>query len=277
VKEYNIKRHYETVHIGWDELYPPKSESRKQKLELLRKARTVQQAMFPKQTNQTVAATQAYFRIAWRLAQARKPFVDGQLMKECFNIACETMFPADKNLKIQMNTIPLSASTVTLRTEAASIDVGNQLQTELAGCDYFSLALDESTDITDTAQLAIFVRFIMPDFEIKEELLGLCGLKGTTTGLDIKSAVVQLMKTLSINPAKLSAVTNRWSSINVRTGKWIHSIVAPRGELSGLPLVPLSDTSASFMRQASELEGSHECRERNRVFYQRQSIESSAI
>jgi hypothetical protein len=47
--------------------------------------------------------------------------------------------------------------------------------------DAFSIALDDSTDASDTAQLAIFIRGVDANFNITEELLALQPLKGTTT------------------------------------------------------------------------------------------------
>ncbi|GBP69562.1 General transcription factor II-I repeat domain-containing protein 2 [Eumeta japonica] len=46
-------------------------------------------------------------------------------------------------------------------------------------------ALDEITDLSDTAQLAIFIRGVDKEFTVTEELLALEPLKGTTTGKDI--------------------------------------------------------------------------------------------
>jgi hypothetical protein len=45
--------------------------------------------------------------------------------------------------------------------------------------------LDDSTDASDTAQLAIFIPGVDADFNITEELLALQPLKGTTIGEDI--------------------------------------------------------------------------------------------
>lgn len=56
-------------------------------------------------------------------------------------------------------------------------------------CRYFSLCLDESTDISDVSQLCIFVRCIQNDFSISEELLSLASLHDTTRGIDIFNAV----------------------------------------------------------------------------------------
>jgi hypothetical protein len=46
----------------------------------------------------------------------------------------------------------------------------------------FSIALDDSTDASDTAQLAIFIQEVDADFNTTEEVLALQPLKGTTTG-----------------------------------------------------------------------------------------------
>ncbi|XP_065664722.1 protein FAM200C-like [Hydra vulgaris] len=53
---------------------------------------------------------------------------------------------------------------------------------------YYSIALDESTDVTDSAQLLLFIRFITADFKSYEELFALETLKGKTRGCDIFAA-----------------------------------------------------------------------------------------
>ena len=55
------------------------------------------------------------------------------------------------------------------------------------------MAIDESTDITSTAQLAVFVRGIDQEFNITEEMLCLQAMKDTTTGDDIFNEVKALM------------------------------------------------------------------------------------
>ena len=49
----------------------------------------------------------------------------------------------------------------------------------------YSVALDESTDITDTAQLEIYVRGVEDNFEVMEELLTVIPMHGQTTTQDI--------------------------------------------------------------------------------------------
>ena len=71
-------------------------------------------------------------------------------------------------------------------------------------CKYFSLALDESTDVMDVSQLLIFTRTIDSSYEVHEELLKLVSLHDTTKGTDIFNAVNSVAS--AYGGFKLSAV-----------------------------------------------------------------------
>ncbi|CAN7937298.1 unnamed protein product [Ixodes hexagonus] len=71
----------------------------------------------------------------------------------------------------------------------------------------FSLALDESNDVCDTAQLLIFVRGADAKFEVTEELAALQSLKGTTTGEDIFNEVCECLDRLQLSWKDLKSVT----------------------------------------------------------------------
>ena len=77
----------------------------------------------------------------------------------------------------------------------------------LKNLQYFSIAIDESTDTTDTAQLAIFVRGVSSNFDIFENLIELLSLKGTTTGADILKALLRCTSNMSLDLSKLVSVT----------------------------------------------------------------------
>ena len=79
----------------------------------------------------------------------------------------------------------LSHQTIGRRIDDLGDNIESTLKDKLSACILCSLALDESTDQNDTAQLVIFIRGIDENFNIIEEMLDLCQIKGTTTGKDI--------------------------------------------------------------------------------------------
>ena len=64
--------------------------------------------------------------------------------------------------------VPLSRHTVERRISDINIVIESQLHSDFQACEYFSVALDESCDIQNKPQLAIFARFISTDCLIKE-------------------------------------------------------------------------------------------------------------
>ena len=74
--------------------------------------------------------------------------------------------------------IPLSDSTMTRRVKMMSKDVSEQLIQPQEDAVFFSIALDESTDATDTAQLSIFGSVVHQELNVKEELLDLAANGG---------------------------------------------------------------------------------------------------
>ena len=87
----------------------------------------------------------------------------------------------------------------------------------MKSCAAFSLALDDSTDIRDTALLVtdmrgtallvIFIREVTVGFDVLEELLEMASFSSTTTGQDICEHVIRAVETFNLNPAKLSGLT----------------------------------------------------------------------
>ncbi|CAK1604130.1 unnamed protein product [Parnassius mnemosyne] len=94
---------------------------------------------------------------------------------------CDILCPVKKN---EFEKISLSRRTVVRRIEMMANDIKTTLTDRMAGFESFSIALDETTDLSDTAQLAIFIRGDK-EFAVTVELLVLQPLKGTATAEDI--------------------------------------------------------------------------------------------
>ena len=133
-----------------------------------------------------------------------KPFTDGDCVKDCLMAVFEVICPEKKKL---FSNVSLSARTITRRIEDLSEDVKTCQQDCLKNLQYFSIAIDESTDTTDTAQLAAFVRGVSSNFDIFEDFVELVPMKGTTTGADILKALLQCTNRMSLNLSKLVSIT----------------------------------------------------------------------
>ena len=94
--------------------------------------------------------------------------------------------------------------------------------------DFFSIAIDESTDAKDTSQLAVFVRGVSPEFEITEEFLELVPMKGTTTGKDVADAVIDCHGRNGMDLKKLIAVTTDGAPVMVGEAKGTATLIARR-------------------------------------------------
>ena len=74
---------------------------------------------------------------------------------------------------------------MTRRCEVMAEDLTHQLWKDIADCEFFLLQLDESTDVSVTAQLCILIRKVFTDMTAKEELLTILPMKEHTRGDDI--------------------------------------------------------------------------------------------
>lgn len=113
-------------------------------------------------------------------------------MKKCLNAVAETLFEGKQkdDMCEKIKQIPMSASTATRKSEILADDVLAQLDAAIQSAPCISLAIDESTDVTDNAQLLVYVRFFNKDKkEICEDLLGVTPPETHTRGQDIYAAI----------------------------------------------------------------------------------------
>ncbi|XP_072377718.1 general transcription factor II-I repeat domain-containing protein 2-like [Diabrotica undecimpunctata] len=194
-KEYNVKRHYKMQHPSFTKFT---GELRKQKMLFLKREFIGQQAMFTKPIQDSETATEVSYEISRMIVKRSRPFNDGDFVKECIEIAAKKMCPeaSKKFEKIQLNRMTIQRPILSLS------------------------ALNESTDITSTAQLLIFIRGVTQDFEVLIELLGMCSLKGQTKGVDILNVLLDECSKTDLDLSKLSGVATDGapSMIGVNSG-----------------------------------------------------------
>ncbi|GFY06017.1 general transcription factor II-I repeat domain-containing protein 2 [Trichonephila clavipes] len=155
------------------------------------------------QTAQSNGIVSASFRVSHIIAKNMKPFTDGTYIKYCLIAVVEEICSEKLDLLTQ---ISLSRQTVERRIESISREICASINTNTTSFVYFSLALDDTSDIKDTAQLAIFIRDVDSQMNITEELLELVSLKGTTTGRDIKDAVINCAQSRQIDLKNLVGI-----------------------------------------------------------------------
>jgi hypothetical protein len=179
-------------------------KQREEKLSELKKSLKTQQNLFSKHRQLNEESVKVSYILSEMIAKHSKPFTEGEFVKECILKSVELVCPEKKNL---FANISLSAQTVTRRIEELSENISQQLIDVSRSFAFYSLALDESVDCTDTSQLAIFIRGINNDFEIHEELLKLVPIYDTNKGVDIFNKLIQTLEDFSISLNRLTSVT----------------------------------------------------------------------
>jgi hypothetical protein len=122
-KEYNLRRHYETLHK--DKFGVLEVKLREDKLKNLKSDVQRQQNIFTVTTKSKEAAVHASFANLQIIAKKSKPCRDGEYVKECIMKAAETLCSEKQQL---FKTISLSANTVADRVNYLARDIQCQLK-----------------------------------------------------------------------------------------------------------------------------------------------------
>lgn len=183
-KKYNIERHYESMHKKKYALF--EKELREEKLNELKKKLKAQQNVFCKPREINASTVKVSYVLSQMIAKSSKPFSEGDFIKDCLLTVSEITCPEKKQL---FANISLGRTTVAERINELAFDLSQQLVEISKKFVKFSIAIDESNDIRDTAQLAIFIRGVNEDFLITEELLDLSAMHDTCKGIDIFNKV----------------------------------------------------------------------------------------
>lgn len=108
------------------------------------------------------------YDIAFLLAKKKKPFSDAEeIIRPSLDIIGKRILKDSCVGKLAA--IPLSRATITRRSESLVENIREQLNEVGKACKFFSLCMDESTDVCHISQLAIFVRAVDDDFVVTED------------------------------------------------------------------------------------------------------------
>lgn len=211
----NMNRHYEIKHLGrYDKDFPKGYSLRIEKIDALRTS--FKRSQMKRSMSEQEKSTEASLRVAWILAKHMVPFSYSEIIKECLIQVSNAVFDNRKEIAEMFNKIPLSRDSVIRRTEICARSIHESILADLTKTQFFSLAIDESTDISDVAQMAVFVRYILNN-NYKEELLTLLPLHDRTTGQILFERFQEFMNNNGLSYQKiLSVVTDGAPAI---TGK----------------------------------------------------------
>ncbi|XP_056284884.1 SCAN domain-containing protein 3-like [Pseudoliparis swirei] len=183
MKEYNVKRHYKSNHGSFSNNFPEGSDERRRKVNRLLACFQRGQCTLSRFCTEQERAMIAYIRVAWTLARQKRPFTESETVKDGMLAVIDEMIVDEKvkaSVTSSIKKVPLSDTSTLRRLELLATDVEGKLLENLRKAEFMSLAVDESTDCTDMAQLCIYVRFY-DGVRVREELLGLVPLEGHTT------------------------------------------------------------------------------------------------
>ncbi len=133
-------------------------------------------------------------------------------MKDCFLASAEILFAEFDNKDAiikQIKGLQLSDSTIMRRIENIGKDVSDQLCADVSAAQCFSIAVDESTDLTDVAQLCVWVRF-PKEKSFQEEMLCLLPLVRQTRGEDILNAFLAFFDEKKTQLVRSSKCVHGW-------------------------------------------------------------------
>lgn len=209
-RKYVIERHFNSQHSAKNSKFANPKERAEEILRLkesLQKGKKIVRDFLDKNELLTCAS----YEIAFNIAKAAKPYVDGEFHKNLLLSTVKTLCEhVDENLKANLldkiQLLPISDTTISRRVNDLGANIENTLKNDLCNCHSFSLALDETTDIGDTSQLVFWVRYVDDTGNVKENLLALVPLEEQTRAIDIFEGFLSVIARFDLDLSKLVCV-----------------------------------------------------------------------
>ncbi|XP_067939909.1 general transcription factor II-I repeat domain-containing protein 2-like [Watersipora subatra] len=176
----NVKRHYTLNHPDYDRRFPPGIARRQEQLDRLATQANGQMSMMRGATSLQQRAATADYEVCFKIAKAMAPYSHSELFKKCMVSAVQALYPEKLNIQQTFQSVLLSRNTCARQIEAIANHVTEGVVYNLNSFELFSVAVNESTDINDVAQLSVFVRYYLNKFS--EDLAAVILLTERTTG-----------------------------------------------------------------------------------------------
>ncbi|CAG9815991.1 unnamed protein product [Phaedon cochleariae] len=202
----SVKRHFETTHRSVSQKSEPEQ---KELIESAMKERNKQSTSMIKYVGKNCHTSAASYLAANIIARHSKPFQEGEFLKEAWLACAPSLFDDfDNKEKIiqRIKDTPLSRNTMKERILKLARNVTDQQKVDINSAPFISLCLDESTDVTKSARLAVFARYCIGNV-IKEEFIAITSLLTTTKGKDICMALKNSLTEKEIDLNKIVSVT----------------------------------------------------------------------
>ncbi|XP_067933190.1 EPM2A-interacting protein 1-like [Watersipora subatra] len=133
---------------------------------------------------------------------------------------------------------------------------------------YFTIALDESTDLSDTSQLAIIIRGVGYEFNVTADFLTMSSLHGTTTGKDVYESLLKELAEFSLPLEKMSGIcTDGAPAMRQQNG---HCVELNSEQYANI----VSDLSAEFARRFFQFA---ETEKKIKIFFDPFSVNPSSL
>ncbi|XP_065665362.1 general transcription factor II-I repeat domain-containing protein 2-like [Hydra vulgaris] len=128
--------------------------------------------------------------------KSQKPFTEGEFIKNGLIEIAKILCPEKKK---DFNNISFSRNTVDEHVNDIATDLKSQFTKICKDVQTFSIAVDESTDVKDVAQLSVFIRGCNFKYEITEELLEI-------------ASVVNFIRARGLNHCQFASLLNENNS-----------------------------------------------------------------
>lgn len=209
-KGFNYKRHFTSNHVAVSlQSDESRAELLQERMKLLESDEKYDEVMMiiEERAEQMITDKNvkiASYVVAYQIAKHSKPFDDGEFLKTCFSAVSALLCPESKT---KFEQIALSRRSISRRIEKIRGYLNDQLKLLIKNAKCYSIALDESCDVKDIAQLCIFIRGITENFELFEELLSMQPMVGRTTGNDFFTEFMKCNSEYEIDIKKIVSVT----------------------------------------------------------------------